>query len=65
VDLIIDSPVSFQQARKNAVLVKVENLRLPVVSIDDLIKMKRKAGRGKDKLDIDQLKKIKELEDRL
>ena len=65
VDLIIDSPVSFQQARKNAILIKVGNLWLPVVSIDDLIKMKRKAGRDKDKFDIDHLKKIKELEDSL
>lgn len=65
VDLIIDSPVSYQQAKKNATLIKVENLRLPVISIDDLIKMKRKAGRDMDKIDINNLQKIKKLEENI
>jgi len=61
VDLIIDSPVSYQQARKNAAFIKVQSLRLPVISINDLIKMKKKAGRDTDKIDITNLKKIKSL----
>ena len=36
-------------------------MRIPLLSIDGLIKMKKKAGRIVDKLDIDALKRIKRL----
>ena len=41
--------------------IKIDNLTLPVISIDKLIKMKKKTGRTIDKLDIEELKKIKKL----
>jgi hypothetical protein len=65
VDIIIDSPVSFLDARKNIVYIKVGNIELPVISIDNLIKMKKKVNRSVDKLDIKELKKIKELRNKL
>ncbi|MBW2553312.1 MAG: hypothetical protein KAS98_13565 [Deltaproteobacteria bacterium] len=65
VDIIIESPVSFEEARKNVILIKVDDLTLPVISINNLIKMKKKAGRAIDKLDIEELKKIKKLRGRL
>ncbi len=55
--IIIESPVSFEQARKTVMFIKVDNLRLPIISIDNLIKMKRKLGRTIDKLAIEELKK--------
>lgn len=61
VDIIIESPVSYEEARKSAIRIKVDDLRLPVISIDKLIEMKRKTGRAIDKLDIQELKKIKKL----
>ena len=61
VDIIIESPVSFQQAKKDAIILTVDDLKLPVISINNLIKMKKKAGRPVDKLDILELKKIKKL----
>jgi len=61
VDIIIKSPVSFLEARKSAVRIKIDNITLPVISIDNLIKMKKKTGRGVDRLDIEELKKIKKL----
>lgn len=61
VDIIIDSPISFEQARKNAIIVNVDGLRLPVVSVKELIKMKSKAARSVDKEDIKQLKKINKI----
>lgn len=61
VDIIIESPVSFEEAKKSAIRIKSEDIILPVISIDNLIKMKRKTGRGIDKLDIEVLKKIKKL----
>ena len=61
VDIIIDSPVSFEEAKKGAKKIKVGNLELTVISIDNLIKMKKNTGRPADKLDIKELKKIKKL----
>ncbi len=61
VDIIIDSPVSFGQAAKTAVRIKVGTTMLSVISIDNLIKMKKNAGRLRDRLDITELKKIKAL----
>ncbi|MFH1847693.1 MAG: nucleotidyltransferase family protein [Candidatus Omnitrophota bacterium] len=61
VDIIIEAPVSFEKARKNAIRMRVGNITLPVICIDDLIKMKKHTGRAIDKLDIDELKKVKKL----
>ncbi len=61
VDIIIESPVSFKEARKNIVRIKVGDLTIPVISINNLIKMKRKTARTVDKLDIEELEKIKKL----
>lgn len=59
VDLIIGGPILYQQAKTNQKKFKIGSLTLPVISIDDLIKMKKKAGRPIDKLDINNLKLIK------
>ena len=59
VDIIIESPVSFTEAKKSALRIKIDDTLLPVISIDNLIKMKRNTGRGVDKFDIEELKKIK------
>lgn len=61
VDLIIDSPISFEKARKTALHIKAGNISLPVISIDNLLKMKRKSARAVDKFDIEELKRIKSL----
>jgi hypothetical protein len=61
VDIIIDSPVSFEQAKKDTLKVRIDDMVLPVISIGNLIKMKRNTGRGIDKLDIEELSKVKKL----
>lgn len=61
IDLIIESPVSFKEARKSAVSFKIGNLTLRVISIDNLIKMKKNTGRERDKFDIKELKKLKRI----
>jgi predicted nucleotidyltransferase len=61
VDLIIESPVSYQEAKKSVERIKVDDLTLSVISIDKLIEMKKKTGRAIDKLDIEELTKIKKL----
>lgn len=61
VDIIIDSPVSFDKASKDAVRVKVDNLTLQVISKKDFIIMKKRAGRDKDLADIKELRLISRL----
>jgi hypothetical protein len=58
VDIIVDSPVSFEVAKKKVKICAVNDLKLPVVSIDDLIKMKAKTGRAVDKYDVAELRKV-------
>ena len=65
VDIVIESPVSFEEAKKSALRIKVDDLTLPVISMDNLIKMKKKTGRAVDDLDIKELTKIKKLKGRL
>jgi glutaredoxin len=61
VDIIIESPVSYQEAKKNVLQLKIDSMKIPVISINDLIRMKSHAGREVDLKDIEQLKKIKKL----
>ena len=48
VDIIIKTPVSYEVARKGMVRFKSGNIELPVISIANLIKMKKAAGRDID-----------------
>ena len=61
VDIIIESPVSFEEAKKSALRIKIDTMTLPVISIDNLIKMKKNTGRSIDKLDIEELREIGKL----
>jgi len=61
VDIIIDSTVDFETAYKNSKKIKAGRLVLPVISPDDFIKMKKKAGRKKDLLDIKEIKMLKKI----
>ncbi|MFH0924303.1 MAG: hypothetical protein V1872_01505 [bacterium] len=63
VNIIIESPINFEEAIKNLVFVKIGDISLPVISVDNLIKMKEFADRDKDRLDIKELLKIKVLRD--
>ena len=55
--MIIESPVSFKEAIKGAGAIKVGEIGLRVISIDDLIKMKKGTGRRIDEFDIKELRK--------
>ncbi len=60
IDIIIDSPVSYDEAEKNAVSFKLQNQLFPVAGIKDMIKMKEAAGRLQDDSDIRYLKQKNE-----
>ncbi|MDH4161361.1 MAG: nucleotidyltransferase [Nitrospirota bacterium] len=59
IDIIIDAPVAYPEARKHAKKISVQGISIPVISIDDLIKMKTTAGREMDKADIQYLRRVK------
>lgn len=59
VDIVIQTPLSFKQMKKNRISVKIRNLSLPVASIDDLIKMKKAAARPLDQADLIELRNLK------
>lgn len=55
VDIIIETPVSFDVAKKTVQQIKLDKMTIPVISIENLIKMKRKANRAVDQADIEEL----------
>jgi hypothetical protein len=57
-DILIDAPVTYITAKPRAKKILVEDITIPVISIKDLIKMKRSSGRKQDKLDIENLTKV-------
>lgn len=58
VDIFVEPPIPFEELRARARIFAVEGLDVPVASIEDLIRMKRIAGRPKDAEDIAALQAI-------
>lgn len=61
IDLLLASPVSFETAEPDRKVLAVGRLRIPVISLDHLIEMKRRAGRAQDAADLDALERLKRL----
>lgn len=60
-----DGAPAYERLRKSAARVDVGALSVLVASINDLIAMKRAAGRLKDEVDVEELEAIKHLDRRL
>lgn len=60
IDVLIKPRVSFADLKRDATIIGVGNLNIPIASIDHLIAMKTDTGRSKDALDIEELKKLQE-----
>lgn len=60
VDLLVSESHQFDGLRQRAVKITIDHRTFFVASIDDLIAMKKQAGRPQDLLDIAQLQDIKE-----
>lgn len=59
IDVLVKPVVPFADLRRDAVIVDIGRLRVPIASIDHLIAMKTGTGRSKDAIDIEELCKIK------
>jgi len=60
-DILVDYSRSFEKFFKRKTLMEIWGMKIPVVSLDDLIDMKKKAGRDKDLLDLKALLELKTL----
>ncbi len=53
------SGVGFDEARQQQQIAEIEDMPVPILSLNDLIRNKRATGRDKDRLDADRLEKQK------
>lgn len=63
VDLFVEPPADFEALWSAANEMPLETTTVKVVSLNDLIAMKRKAGRPRDMLDVEELEQIKRLKE--
>lgn len=61
-DVLVRPVVSFADLRRDATMIKVGLITIPVASIEHLIAMKTGTGRNKDLIDIEELRKIQALQ---
>ncbi len=61
IDIIIEESLNFKKIVQNKVIKKIDNVSIPVVSINDLIKMKKKASREQDVIDLKALIQLKSI----
>lgn len=57
-DVLVKPTAPFEELRRNATLLNMVPLQIPVASVEHLIAMKSGTGRGKDRIDIEELQKI-------
>lgn len=61
IDIIIEESLKFSSFYKKRVVKSIDKVRIPIVSLTDLIQMKRKANREQDVLDLKSLIELKNL----
>lgn len=61
IDILVGESLDFSKYFRKKKCIKIWDLRLPVLSIDDLIFMKRRAGRDQDLIDLKYLLELKKL----
>ncbi len=60
IDVVIDSPISYQELKSRAIGVELRDERIPTISIHDLIALKLRTGRKQDLADVEHLKMVLE-----
>jgi Nucleotidyltransferase of unknown function (DUF6036) len=58
VDVLIDPPVDIEAALTRTVWREVQGVRIPLISVEDLIYLKEKSGRAQDRSDIEHLRRL-------
>ncbi len=60
IDIVLIHPLDFDEAYQNKTIKSVKNIKIYLVSLDNLIKMKTVSGRNQDQSDVHLIKKLKE-----
>jgi hypothetical protein len=60
IDIVIDSPISYLDLKKRAVVFDLEGDPIPTIAIQDLIDLKLRVGRRQDLADVEHLRIILE-----
>jgi predicted nucleotidyltransferase len=60
IDVLIDLPMPYKDLRERATVFDIEGTSVPVVSVQDLIDLKLRAGRQQDLSDVQHLKAVLE-----
>lgn len=58
IDLLMLPGIEIEEIIKNRIIFNADGIQIPVASIDDLIRLKERAGRERDNIDIKALKII-------
>ena len=61
IDIIIKESLGFEEIYKRKCMKKSGKINIPVVSVGDLVKMKKTANRPQDRIDVEALKNLKKL----
>lgn len=59
VDIFMKEFINYKNAKRKSKIMKAGRINIPVISVDDLIKLKKAAKRPKDFIDIEKLKELK------
>ena len=59
IDIVVDSPIDYEKGYKRVNHIILHGISIPVISIEDLIKMKAITDRQQDRADIKYLKRLK------
>ncbi len=62
IDLLIDAPIPFSEISSRAMVVRIDDIEVSVISVPDLITFKIHAGRNQDLADIEHLRRLYEEE---
>ena len=62
IDVMINSPMPFEACYAKRRTLRTAGVRVPVLSVDDLIQFKQHAGRLQDVSDVEALQRLKEIQ---
>ncbi len=60
IDVFVKEPIPFSEMWREKENIRIENIEVPVVSIEHLLQLKQAAGREQDLSDIDALQRLQE-----
>jgi predicted nucleotidyltransferase len=60
IDIVIESPIPYSELKERAVRFELEGVRIPTISIHDLIQLKLRTGRKQDLSDVESLRMVLE-----